>query len=314
LKPSYGRVSRHGMIAFASSLDQAGPLARDVADAALALQVLAGHDPLDATSSRNWVPDYLAAVDHGAKQGIAGLRVGVQRSLLEGAHDQVLHADVGARFREALDRLRGLGATVVPVDLPHFDHAVATYYVLCTAEASSNLARYDGLRYGMVGGLSRGERSLLERYERTREAGFGAEVKRRILLGTFVLRADSYDDYYGRAMKVRTLIARDYQQAFEACDLLASPVVPVPGWRRGEKVDDPLAMYLSDQFTIGANLAGLPAMSIPAGFGAVGGTSLPVGLQLLGPQWGEVTLLRAAAAHEAAMGAAPLPVLSEGAR
>ena len=203
---------------------------------------------------------------------------------------------------------------MVPVDLPHFDHAVATYYVLCTAEASSNLARYDGLRYGMVGGLSRGERSLLERYERTREAGFGAEVKRRILLGTFVLRADSYDDYYGRAMKVRTLIARDYQQAFEACDLLASPVVPVPGWRRGEKVDDPLAMYLSDQFTIGANLAGLPAMSIPAGFGAVGGTSLPVGLQLLGPQWGEVTLLRAAAAHEAAMGAAPLPVLSEGAR
>ena len=295
LKPSYGRVSRHGMIAFASSLDQAGPLAREVGDAALALQVLAGHDPHDATSLDEPVPDYLAAVDRGAGEGLGGLKVGVDRRVLalEG-----LDADVRERFEAALAVLVGAGATLCEVSLPHFDHAVATYYVLCTAEASSNLARYDGIRYG----LRRARPSLRESYEATRHDGFGSEVKRRILLGTFVLRAESYADYYGRAMKVRTLIARDYAAAFTRCDVIASPTSPVPGWRLGEKLDDPLAMYLSDVFTIGANLAGLPAISIPAGFSPATELrpALPIGLQLIGPRLGEPVVLRVAAAHEAA--------------
>jgi aspartyl-tRNA(Asn)/glutamyl-tRNA(Gln) amidotransferase subunit A len=295
LKPTYGRVSRHGMIAFASSLDQAGPLAREVGDAALALQVLAGHDPHDATSLAAPVPDYLAAVDHGAGGDLQGLRIGVDRAALGLGG---LDVQVRARFEQALARLAAAGATLVDVELPHFEYAVATYYVLCTAEASSNLARYDGVRYGL-----RHERpSLRATYEATRHAGFGPEVERRILLGTFVLRAECYADYYGRAMKVRTLIARDYAAAFERCDLLASPTSPVPGWRLGAKLDDPLAMYLSDVFTIGANLAGLPAISIPAGFSeaADGQPRLPIGLQLIGPALGEPTLLRVAAAHEAA--------------
>ncbi len=296
LKPTYGRVSRHGMIAFASSLDQAGALTRDVGDAALALQVLAGHDPLDATSLDVPVPDYLAAADAGTKKGLAGLRVGVHRRALDlDGLDEV----VRRRFEAGLEVLRGAGATLVDIDLPHFEHAVATYYVLCTAEASSNLARYDGLRYGQRREGAGGLRAL---YEASRSAGFGPEVKRRILVGTFVLRSDSYAEYYGRAMKVRTLIARDYSEAFGRCDLIASPTSPVPGWRLGEKLDDPLAMYLCDVFTVGVNLAGLPAISIPAGFGAArpGGPELPIGLQLIGPRLGEPTLLRAAAAHEAA--------------
>jgi len=310
LKPTYGRVSRHGMIAFASSLDQAGPLTREVGDAALALSVLAGHDPHDATSLTAPVPDYLAAVELGARVGLGGLRVGVDRHAmqLEGLDPQVR-----ARFEDGLAILVGAGATLAEVELPHFDHAVATYYVLCTAEASSNLARYDGIRYG----LRRERASLRETYEATRHDGFGAEVKRRILLGTFVLRADSYADYYGRAMKVRTLIARDYAAAFERCDVLASPTSPVPGWRLGAKLDDPLAMYLSDVFTIGANLAGLPAMSIPAGFSDASGEhpALPIGLQLIGPRLGEATLLRVAAAHEAATAwHRERPLLAGGAR
>lgn len=295
LKPSYGRVSRHGMIAFASSLDQAGPLAREVGDVALALQVLAGHDPLDATSLDAPVPDYLAAVDRGAQQGLGGLRIGVDRRLLE---REGLDAEVRERFEDALAVLVGAGASLCEATLPNFEHAVATYYVLCTAEASSNLARYDGIRYG----LRRARPSLHETYAATRHDGFGAEVKRRILLGTFVLRAESYADYYGRAMKVRTLIARDYAAALSHCDALASPVSPVPSWRLGEKLGDPLAMYLSDVFTIGANLAGLPAISIPAGFSRATELrpALPIGLQLIGPQLGEPLLLQVAAAHEAA--------------
>ena len=292
LKPTYGRVSRHGMIAFASSLDQAGPIAREVGDAALALQVLAGHDPRDATSLAAPVPDYLAAVDQGAREGLAGLRVGVDRHTLT---RDGLDPEVRARFEAALAVLVDAGASVHEIALPHFEHAVATYYVLCTAEASSNLARYDGLRYG----LRVARPSLRETYEATRHDGFGAEVKRRILLGTFVLRAESYADYYGRAMKVRTLIARDYAEAFTRCDVIASPTAPVPAWRLGEKLDDPLAMYLADVFTIGANLAGLPAISIPAGF-TDASPALPIGFQLVGPRLSETTLLRAAAAHEAA--------------
>ncbi|MCX4246198.1 Asp-tRNA(Asn)/Glu-tRNA(Gln) amidotransferase subunit GatA [Paraliomyxa miuraensis] len=289
LKPSYGRVSRHGMIAFASSLDQAGPIARDVRDAAALLQVLAGPDPLDATCVDAPVPDYLASCDRGA----AGLRVGVHREALA---SEGLDPEVAKAFEHALAVLQDAGATLVDVELPHAEHAIATYYVLCTAEAASNLARYDGLRYGAR--IARA--SLRETYEATREAGFSAEVKRRILLGTFVLRKDSYAAYYGQAQKVRRLIARDYARAFEGCDLIASPVSPVPGFAVGERSHDPLTMYLSDVFTIGANLAGLAAISIPAGLSAAtsGRPALPIGVQLMAPALQEPTLLAAAAAHE----------------
>ncbi|KIG12717.1 Aspartyl-tRNA(Asn) amidotransferase subunit A [Enhygromyxa salina] len=292
LKPTYGRVSRHGMIAFASSLDQAGPMTREVGDAALALGVLAGVDPRDSTSLDAPVPDYLAAVDAGAQGQLAGTTIGLHRRALE---LDGLAPQVRDRFEASLAQLADAGARVIDIELPHFEHAVATYYVLCTAEASSNLARYDGVRYG----LRRDRPSLRETYEATRHDGFGAEVARRILLGTFVLRADSYADYYGRAMKVRSLIAQDYAAAFARCDMIASPTSPVPSWRIGAKVDDPLAVYLLDVFTIGANLAGLPAISIPAGFTA-SAPRLPIGLQLIGPRLAEPALLRVAAAHEAA--------------
>lgn len=288
LKPSYGRVSRHGMIAFASSLDQAGPLTRDVRDAAVLLQALAGHDPLDSTSVDAPVPDYASACERGA----AGLRIGVQREAL--AHEG-LDPEVAAKFEQALEVLRSAGATLVDIELPHARHAIATYYVLCAAEAASNLARYDGLRYG-----ARVARpSLHETYEATREAGFSAEVKRRILLGTFVLRKDSYAAYYGQAQRVRRLIANDYAQAFARCDLIACPTSPVPGFRAGER-SDPLTMYLSDVFTIGANLAGLAAISVPAGLSTASAEhpALPIGVQLLAPALHEPTLLAAAAAHE----------------
>jgi len=289
LKPSYGRVSRHGMIAFASSLDQAGPLTRNVRDAAALLQVLAGPDPLDATSVDAPVPDYLAACERGA----SGLRVGVHRAALE---HEGLDPEVAAAFERALEVLRDAGASLHDVELPHAQHAVATYYVLCTAEAASNLARYDGVRYGPRAAGA----SLRETYEATREAGFSAEVKRRILLGTYVLRKDGYAAYYGQAQRVRRLIARDYAAAFEGCDVIASPTAPVPGMRLGAHEHDPLAMYLGDVFTIGANLAGLAGISVPAGLSTPSEArpALPIGLQLMAPPLAEPTLLAAAAAHE----------------
>ncbi|MFV8751296.1 Asp-tRNA(Asn)/Glu-tRNA(Gln) amidotransferase subunit GatA [Nannocystaceae bacterium ST9] len=294
LKPTYGRVSRFGMIAFASSLDHAGSLTRTVADAALTLQVLAGHDPHDATSLPDPVPDYAAALAR-ANAGLRGVRVGIHRDAMDLPG---LDPDVRAAFEASLRVLADAGAELIDVALPHFEYAVATYYVLCTAEASSNLARYDGVRYG----LRVARESLLDTYAATRHDGFGAEVARRILLGSFVLRADSYAEYYGRAMKVRTKIARDYATAFERCDVIASPTSPLPGFRIGEKVDDPLAMYLSDVFTIGANLAGLPAISIPAGFAPATDSrgKLPIGLHLCGPRLAEPALLHVAGVHEAA--------------
>ena len=289
LKPTYGRVSRSGMIAFASSLDQAGPMTRCVRDAALVLETIAGHDPLDATSIDAPVEAWTRACDRGAK----GLRIGVHRAALE---LDGLDPEVRAAFDEALRVLVGAGATLVDVQLPHFGHAIATYYVLCTAEAASNLSRYDGVRYG----LRVEQPTLQQTYEATRTEGFGDEVKRRILLGTFVLRKESYGEYYGRAQRVRTLVARDYDEAFGRCDVIASPVSPVPGFRFGEKTADPLAMYLSDVFTIGANLAGLPAIAIPAGFSSARADRprLPIGLQLLGPRMREDVVLAVAAAHE----------------
>jgi aspartyl-tRNA(Asn)/glutamyl-tRNA(Gln) amidotransferase subunit A len=284
LKPTYGRVSRYGVVAFASSLDQVGPLARTVEDAALAATVLSGVDTADATSADRPVPDFRAALAEGAE----GLRVGVPWSFLEKGVD----AGVMAAFRQALRDLETAGARLVEVDLPHAPHAVATYYIVATAEASSNLARFDGVRYGLRVPAS----DLRQMYGGTRDRGFGAEVKRRILLGTFVLSTGYYDAYYLRAQKVRTLIRRDFERAFEACDAVATPTTPTPAFRLGEKTADPLQMYLEDIFTVPANLAGIPALSLPCG--QVEG--LPVGLQLQGRPFDESTLLRAGHAYQQA--------------
>jgi aspartyl-tRNA(Asn)/glutamyl-tRNA(Gln) amidotransferase subunit A len=282
LKPTYGRVSRYGLVAFASSLDQIGPFARNVEDLALAVSVLFGPDPRDSTSAQEPVPDLSAAL----RQGAFGLRVGVPWGFLkEGVDGLTLEA-----FKASVRALEEAGATTVEVSLPHLPHAIATYYVVATAEASSNLARYDGVRYGRREAAA----GLKAMYGETRDHGFGAEVKRRIILGTFVLSSGYYDAYYLRAQKVRTLIRRDFEAAFEACDVVATPTTPTPAFRLGEKTDDPLQMYLADIFTVPANLAGIPGLSVPSGF--AGG--LPVGLQLLGRPWGEADLLRAAAAHE----------------
>ncbi len=286
LKPSWGRVTRAGMIAFASSLDQAGPIARSVLDVAQVLGVLAGADPLDSTCAARPVPDFVAA----CRDVPTGLRVGVHRDALALPG---LDADVRAAFEAALVRLRDAGATIVDVALPHATAAVPTYYVLCTAEAASNLARYDGIRYGVRVAAD----TLAATIEASRSAGFGAEVRRRILLGNFVLRKDSYEHYYGRAQRVRQRIADDYREAFAHCDVIASPTAPQPAFELGARVADPLAMYLGDVFTVGANLAGLPAISVPCGFSR-GTPRLPIGLQLVGPRFREDLVLGAAALHE----------------
>jgi len=284
LKPTYGRVSRYGLVAFASSLDQIGPFARSVEDLALAASVVCGHDPLDSTSASLPVPDFTAALTGGAR----GARIGVPWSFLKEGVDE----GQMARFREALSVLEKAGARVVEVDLPHLPHAIATYYIVATAEASSNLARYDGVRYGL---RTKDPADLGRLYGETRDRGFGPEVKRRIILGTFVLSSGYYDAYYLRAQKVRTLIRRDFERAFEACDVVATPTSPVPAFRFGEKADNPLQMYLADIFTVPANLAGIPGLSLPCGF--AGG--LPAGLQLLAKPFDEETLLRLGAAYQA---------------
>ncbi len=283
LKPTYGRVSRYGLVAFASSLDQVGPLARSVEDVAIVASVLCGHDPRDSTSATHPAPDFAPALE----QDVAGLRIGVpDRSLAEGVEAETL-----GRFREALAALEGAGARVVDVELPHLSHAVATYYLVATAEASSNLARYDGVRYG----LRTPERGDLgEMYGRSRDLGFGPEVKRRIILGTFALSSGYYEAYYLRAQKVRTLIRRDFERAFGICDVVATPTTPTPAFRLGEKTGDPLQMYLADVFTVPANLAGIPGLSVPCGL--AGG--LPVGLQLLGRPFDEASLVRCGAAYQ----------------
>ncbi len=295
LKPTYGRVSRHGVVAFASSLDQVGPLARTVRDAALLLGAVAGHDPHDMTSSLRPVPDYLREIEEGAR----GLRVGVPREWFQGG----LEPGVEKVVRESLDAYRRIGASLVEVSLPNAKYAVATYYLIAPAEASSNLARYDGVRFG----LSVRGGGLREMYGRTRARGFGPEPKRRIMLGTYALSAGYYDAYYLRAQKVRTLIRRDFDRAFEACDLLAGPVSPTVAFRLGEKVDDPLQMYLADVFTIPCSLAALPGLSVPCGMHPREG--LPVGLQLVGRPFDEATLFRAARALERERGPLPAPEL-----
>ena len=283
IKPTYGRVSRYGMIAFASSLDQAGVITRTAADAARLLGVMAGFDPRDSTSIDEPVPDYLA----GINQSIKGLRVGIVRQHF----DAGLDADCGARVRDAIAVLESLGATTVEVDLPNLDLSVPTYYVVAPAECSSNLSRFDGVRFGH---RAENPEDLLDLYCRSRGEGFGDEVKRRIMTGTYVLSAGYYDAYYLKAQQVRQLIADDFKKAFADVDVIAGPTTPSPAFRLGDKVDDPITMYLNDIYTIGANLAGLPAMSVPCGF--VDG--LPVGLHLVGAHFAEETLLRCAHQYE----------------
>src|SRR6266853_497008 len=285
MKPTYGRVSRYGVIAFASSLDQVGPFARDAEDAALMLGVIAGADPMDATAIDVPVPDYRAALG----QGIEGLRLGVPAEyFMDGMDPEVEQA-----VRTAIATLGKLGARTEPVSLPHTEYGLAAYYVIAPAEASSNLARYDGVKYGL---RAPGARDLIDMYSKTRAAGFGAEVKRRVMLGTYVLSAGYYDAYYGQAQKVRTLVRRDFDAAFGRVDLIVAPTTPNVPFRRGEKAD-PIAMYLNDVFTIPADMSGVPAVSVPCGFTASG---LPIGLQLIGRALDEATVLRAARAYERA--------------
>ncbi|MFQ6101628.1 MAG: Asp-tRNA(Asn)/Glu-tRNA(Gln) amidotransferase subunit GatA [Anaerolineae bacterium] len=285
LKPTYGRVSRYGLVAFASSLDQVGVLAKDVTDAALLLGVIAGHDPRDSTSMDAPVPDYTAALTGDVK----GMRVGVPREYFIAG----MQAAVEMAVRAALDVLAGLGAEVREVSLPHTDYALPVYYLIAPAEASANLARYDGVRYGLRvdGG------GLIEMYKATRGQGFGPEVKRRIMLGTYALSAGYYDAYYLKAQKARTLIKADFDGAFEQVDVIVAPTSPTTAFRIGEKVDDPLQMYLADVFTLSANLAGICGISIPCGFDTGG---LPIGLQVMGPAFGEEVILRVAYAYEQA--------------
>jgi aspartyl-tRNA(Asn)/glutamyl-tRNA(Gln) amidotransferase subunit A len=285
LKPTYGRVSRYGLLAFASSLDQIGPMATTVADAALALSVLAGQDPADATSASTALPDLGAALTGDVR----GLRIGVPDDLLSGCDEEVT-----AAIERALAVLTARGATRHPVTLAHTHAAIPVYYLIATAEASSNLARYDGVRYGFRAAAEPGG-DLRAMYARTRAQGFGPEVKRRIMLGTYVLSAGYYDAYYLKAQQVRTLIRRDYDHAFRSVDVIAMPTTPTAAFRLGERVSDPLQMYLGDIFTVSANLTGLPAVSVPCGLTA---ERLPIGLQLTGRPFDEATILRVAEAHE----------------
>ncbi len=287
LKPTYGRVSRFGLIAFASSLDQIGPFTKTVRDSALLLNVISGRDPQDSTSLHEPVPDYTA----GLGRDLKGVRLGMPREyFIEGVDPQV-----DAAVRAAIKHYESLGAEIVEVSLPNTEHAVGVYYIIATAEASANLARFDGVRYGHRAAEASG---LLDHYGRTREEGFGPEVKRRIILGTYVLSSGYYDAYYLRAQKVRTLIRDDFARAFEKCDAIIGPTSPEPAFKAGDRSDDPLKMYLADIFTIAANLAGICGISIPCGFAQIDGQQLPIGLQLLGKPFAEAQLLQVAHAYE----------------
>jgi aspartyl-tRNA(Asn)/glutamyl-tRNA(Gln) amidotransferase subunit A len=284
MKPTYGRISRYGLVAFGSSLDQIGPITKDVEDCAILLNTIAGHDPLDSTSIDLPVPDYRKALVKDVK----GWTLGVPQEFFVEGMDPQVEEQVG----EAIRVLEGLGATVKEISLPHTGYAVATYYVICTAEASSNLARYDGVKYGF---RAPGSKELMEMYQETRSEGFGPEVKRRIMLGTYVLSSGYYDAYYRKASQVRTLIKEDFEKAFEGCDVIITPTAPTPAFRIGEKMQDPLQMYLSDIFTISVNLAGVPAISIPCGFSKEG---LPIGLQIIGKHCEEERIIQAAYTFE----------------
>jgi aspartyl-tRNA(Asn)/glutamyl-tRNA(Gln) amidotransferase subunit A len=280
IKPTYGLVSRYGLVAFASSLDQVGPLTRDVRDCALLLNGISGYDPRDSTSVKLEVPDFRASLN----KGLQGMRVGVPQEYF----GEGLDSEVRAVVTRGIEVLRDAGAEIIKVSLPRTDYCVAVYYLIATAEASSNLARYDGVSYGF---RDMDAKTLMEMYKETRSHGFGAEVKRRILIGTYALSAGYYDAYYKKASQVRSLILNDFKLAFERCDVLVSPVVPTPAWKIGDKADNPLAMYLSDVLTISANLAGIPGISVPGGFSSQG---LPIGIQLQGAHFREDLLFKAA--------------------
>jgi aspartyl-tRNA(Asn)/glutamyl-tRNA(Gln) amidotransferase subunit A len=288
MKPTYGRISRYGLVAFASSLDQIGPLTRDVRDSAMMMNAIAGYDERDSTSVKQEVPDFTAALT----QGMDGLRVGVPNEYFGDG----LNPEVAKVVEDAIQSLKESGAEVVPVSLPHTEYCVAVYYLIASAEASSNLARYDGVVYGY---RQQDADSLIDMYRETRTAAFGDEVKRRILIGTYALSSGYYDAYYKKASQVRTLILDDFKKAYESCDVIISPVTPTPAWKRGAHADDPLALYLSDILTISANLAGIPGISVPGGFSKDG---LPIGIQLQGPHFREDTLLKAAHNIELATG------------
>jgi aspartyl-tRNA(Asn)/glutamyl-tRNA(Gln) amidotransferase subunit A len=288
LKPTYGRVSRFGLVAFASSLDQIGPITRDAYDAALVLQTIAGHDPLDSTSQPVEVPPYAGMLDE-AGGSLAGIRVGVPREFW----GEGLQPEVESAVRAGIEQLGRLGAEIVDITLPHTEYALATYYIIAPAEASANLARYDGMKYGFRAvGPAQSKESMLA----TRDYAFGAEVKRRIMLGTYALSAGYYEAYYKKAQQVRTLVARDYQQAFEKVDVIVGPTTPTTAFPIGEKIDDPLAMYLNDVYTVPANLAGIPGISIPCGLAE----GLPVGMQVLGKHFDETAVLRVAHSYQLA--------------
>jgi len=287
LKPTYGRVSRYGLIAFASSLDHIGPFAKSAKDAALMLRTIAGRDPMDSTSAELPVPDYVSELDKPVK----GLKIGVAKEYFgEGLEPETRNA-----VEAGVQKLASLGCEVVNVSLPHTKYAIPAYYLVATAEASSNLARFDGVRYGF---RVKGARSLSDMYRRTRDEGFGAEVKRRIMLGTYALSAGYYDAYYLKAQRVRTMLTRDFEEAFKKVDVIVGPTSPTPAFKLGEKVDDPLAMYLADIYTVTANLAGIPGISIPVG---VSKEKLPIGMQIFGKHFDEATILRVANAYEKAV-------------
>jgi aspartyl-tRNA(Asn)/glutamyl-tRNA(Gln) amidotransferase subunit A len=286
LMPTYGRVSRYGLIAFASSLDRIGPLTKTVKDAAIVLRTIAGRDPMDSTSADVPVDDYVAELD----KPVRGMKLGVAKEYFgDGLDEEVRHA-----VEAAIDKLKGLGCEIVPVSLPHTPYAIPTYYLIATAEASSNLARYDGVRYGHRAG---GVKTLSEMYRRSRDQGFGAEVKRRIMLGTYALSAGYYDAYYLKAQRVRTLLTRDFDEAFRKVDAIVTPTSPTAAFRLGERSNDPLAMYLADIYTVTADLAGIPGISVPCGETR---EKLPIGLQILGKHFEEATILRLAQAYEQA--------------
>jgi aspartyl-tRNA(Asn)/glutamyl-tRNA(Gln) amidotransferase subunit A len=284
LMPTYGRVSRYGLIAFASSLDHIGPLTKTVKDAAILLGVIAGHDPLDSTSADVPVPDYEADL----AKPVNGLKIGVPKEYF----GEGLDAEVRAAVEAGIAKLQSAGCQIIPISLPHTAYAVPTYYVIATAEASANLARYDGVRYGY---RSKGARTLSEMYRKSRDEAFGSEVKRRIMLGTYALSSGYYDAYYLKAQRVRTLLTRDFEQAFQKVDAIVTPTAPTPAFKIGEKSDDPLSMYLADIYTVTADLAGVPGISVPCGKTQSG---LPIGLQVLGRHFDESTVLRVAAAVE----------------
>jgi aspartyl-tRNA(Asn)/glutamyl-tRNA(Gln) amidotransferase subunit A len=286
LMPTYGRVSRYGLIAFASSLDHIGPLAKTVKDAATVLRTIAGRDPMDSTSADVPVPDYVAELN----QPVSGLRIGVAKEYFGDGLD----SEVRKAVEDAIQVLAKLGCEVVPVSLPHTEYAIPTYYIVATAEASSNLARFDGVRYGY---RAKQARTLSDMYRRTRDEAFGAEVKRRIMLGTYALSAGYYDAYYLKAQKVRTLLTRDFDEAFKKVDAIVTPTCPTAAFKLGEKVNDPLAMYLADIYTVTADLAGVPGISIPCGATR---ENLPIGLQIVGKHFDEATILRVANAYESA--------------